>query len=300
MVNKKVVVPKLKRTRARAFNPTLNFLQMEVSERFSKDSPEDLRKRYNPYIIDKHSKENKKVFKENVDLMVKDLTAVNLTVTDTPYTCKGPEYSYIDTFKLCQQVQFPDSMAVFSFRRINSAEEKMEAFILDIPSFLHIFNQPLEYLIPRMEEKGIELAREWTELNGPAEMKSKRNIDEKTIMLDFRQNSKSVGVSEIVMAATTWNYTIANQHSPKDLTCNPEDIRYQLRYQIPKEQSPDGEAKPKAGMLIFTLDEWKDLFSNEKFKKIYDDVWNRYPLPQSYSDRIETYNYINSPEESLE
>ena len=283
-------VPKLKKSKARGYNPTLESIKEDVN-----GSPQDLRNRYSPYIVDRKHEESKKIYKRSASFML-NMNQMTLTVTDTPYTLFGREYDHISKFKRSQDVQFPDSIVCFAFRTINKPDDDLKAFCLDIPAFLHIFSRP-DVLKEKMLAKAFELADVWTRDNGAASMKGKRNADERVISLDYRQNSKSAGVSEIVMAATSIAFTVLKQNEPGEVTCSPQDITFHMRYQIPAEQSSDGKSKPKSGMIKLAFNEWDQLFDNTKLLDIYNETWEKYPLPQSYSKRLEEYNLINNTEE---
>ena len=287
IVGKAKKVPRIKRTRAKAFNPTLGSIQEEVS-----DSPGELRKRYSPYSIPKKAEGAKKIYKTigNFDI---DLHQLTLLVTNTPYTCYGDEYKHIYKFKLSQDVQFSDSLVCFTQNQLNSPENMMKVLCMDIPAFLHIFSCFTTKMFAKMAEDAMLLADEWTKDNGPKEMKGRRRADERQTFLDYRENSKYRGVSEIILAATTYNFNLANQDVDEDLTCRPDDIVFQLRYQIPKEQSEDGHSIVKPGMLILSLKDWKQLVQHKEFINIYEEVWNFWPLPQSYSTRLEKYCKVN-------
>ena len=283
-------VPKLKRSKRKAYNPTLESIAQDVTA-----SSKELRIRYSPYIADRKHEEAKKIFRRTANFML-NMTQMSLLVTDTPYITFGQDYDHINKFKRSQDVQFPDSIVCFAFRTINKPDDDLKAFVLDIPAFLHIFCAT-EVLKEKMMAKAEELANEWNRENSSASMKGKRNADERVITLDYRQNSKSAGVSEIVLAATSIGFTVLKQNEPGEVNCAPEDIMFHMRYQIPAEQSSDGKSKPKSGMIKLSFDEWDKLFSNKDLLEIYNETWDKWPLPQSYSERLAEYNFINDTED---
>ena len=284
-------LPPLKRTRAKAYNPTLSSIREHP---MSQEDPSDLRSSYRPYLADRKMGDRKKIYKREASFVI-SMTSLTLLVTDTPYICYGAEYDHIKKFKRQQEVQFPDSLVSFAYRTINKADDDLKAFLLDIPAFLHIFNKP-EMLLEKMHDKATELTHQWNEDNSSPDMKGSRTADERIIALDFRQNSKSSGVSEIVLCPTTFDFTVANQNTAGEVICKLEDVMFQLMYQIPAEQTNDGKPKPKSGMIRLSYDDWKRLFEHKDLLNIYNETWERYPLPQSYSDRLEQYNYINKTE----
>ena len=286
----KIPVPKLRKTRVRAFNPTLSMIREEV-----KESPEVLRKRYNPYMIDKPGEGRQPVYKSSIDIVL-ELHSVSIVVTNTPYTCFGSNYSHIKDFKRYQDVTFPDSLVCIAYSEINKPEAELKPFCMDIPAFLHMFSHTDE-LLRKINTHARDLADQWTRENFDPSMKGKRNADDRQIFLDYRQNSKCAGVSEIVMCGTSFNFTLEHQDEDKEITCEPEDIMFQLRYQTPKQQTSDGKARPKTKQIVLSADSWNELLRNDEFIQLYNEVWNKYPLPQIYSERLEQYTILNTPEE---
>ena len=280
-------VPKLRRSRVKAFNPTLSIIEEDVDR-----NPEVMRNAYRPYMIHKEREKVQQVYKRDLTFTI-DMTQYSLIVTNIPYTCYGSDYKFINDFKSTQYVTFPDSLVCFAWSTINKAEKDRQAFCMDIPSFLHVFSMTSDLNL-QMEGLAEELSRQWNTRNSLAKMKGSRLAEEAVIFLDFRQNSKASGVSELVLAGTTWDFTTKYQDENREIICEPEDIIFSLRYQLPKEQTSDGTAAPKKGQLRLTAKGWKRLFQEQEVVNTHNEVWNKWPLAQSYSERLQEYNILNS------
>ena len=289
----KIPVPKLRRSRVKAVNPTLSMIREEAN-----DSPETLRKRYSPYMIDKPGEGEQEVYKNNIELVL-DVHSLTFVATNTPYTCLGSKYSHIKDFYRYQDVKYNDSLVCITHNQINKPDGEIVGFCIDIPAFLHIFSNTDE-LMKRINTHAKDLANRWTEINSSPKKKGKRKADDRVIFLDYRQNSKCAGVSEIVLCGTSYNFTREYQDEDREVICNPEDIVFQLRYQTPKEQSSDGKARPRTKQIILPPETWNTLFKEKEFVEFYNEIWNKYPLPQIYSERLEQYNIVNNPEETDE
>ena len=288
----KIPVPKLRKGRVKAVNPTLSMIREEVNE-----TPEELRKRYSPYIIDRPGEGEQEVYKNQIDLIIgHNMHSLSFVITNTPYTCLGSKYSHIKDFYRYQDVKYNDSLVCITHNQINKPESEPIAFCMDIPSFLHIFSNTKE-LGQKITDHAKDLSNQWNERNSSAKTRGKRKADDRIIFLDYRHNSKCAGVSEIVLCGTTFNFTLDYQDEDREVTCNPEDVVFQLRYQTPKEQSSDGKARPRTKQIILPPETWNELFKDKKFNELYNEVWNKYPLPQIYSQRLEEYTILNNPEE---
>ena len=109
-------------------------------------------------------------------------------------------------------------------------------------------------------------------------MSGRRTSNELPMIFDFRKSPWSKNTTELALAATTFNHSLATQEIDDDVECEPKHVHLQMRYQ--------SENKPKRGMLILPRDDWISLINNQIFQKFYAQVWDYLPLTDGYNERI--------------
>lgn len=264
----------------KVLNPTLSNLRDVIGN----DSPEMAKKKYQPYTRRKPQKTAKDVFKIDTRLST-SLHQVVLFATNNASTITGDDMRNIQKFKIGkgQDWTLTETLVAITYRMKTAPEEyEAKCFCLDMAAFLHIFFDT-EALKQNMIEIAEELSMSWNETNSTAEMAEKRKDSEIPVLLDFRKNPYSKNATELVLAGTTFNFTLSTQNVYRDVYCSPQDVCFQLRLQ-------DGNGRPKKGMAVFSLDEWISILNNPDFVSFYQQVWNYLPLPQLYSTRIEEYS----------
>ena len=257
-------------------NPTIANLR-KVGANCKKGLMTSGNRRYEPTCVKGVETKTKEAFKESCVFVCND-NQYEIIATDDPTTITGNLSKLILKSKRGQDWTLTDSLVSICKRELGGSEDKeVKCFNLDIPAFLHFFASP-EYLHNLILEMSTNLSESWTAANGPREMSGKRTSNELPLIFDFRKSPWGKGTTELALAATTFNHSLATQAIDEDVVCEPHNVYLQMRYQ--------SDNKPKKGMLVLPRNEWIHLINNQIFQKFYAKVWDYLPLTDDYNERI--------------
>ena len=167
----------------------------------------------------------------------------------------------------------------------NSTSGDVKMFNTCIESFVCAFIRP-DTLMDLMNKAAEEVAKTWNERNSCPTKKFTRNASTKIIPLDVRSNpvrgSKKNKNIELVLAATTYNYTRDVQNLDSICICAPENVYFQLRFQY-------NDKHAVANMLSLNLTDWTLFLTNHNLHEFCEKLFKKYPITSKYVQRIETY-----------
>ena len=172
----------------------------------------------------------------------------------------------------------------------NTASSSLRIFNTDIRSFVCAFYNP-EDLVENMRLCAHELASCWNERNSSNDKQYIRRESTKIIPLNVYsvpvKRSRKNNAVEFVLAATTYNYTKDVQHFDSDVTCAPENVYFQLRYQ-------HNDTNPVSKMFSQNLSDWILFLTNAELNKFCHKLYEYTqktdnPIDDNYVKRIETY-----------
>ena len=191
---------------------------------------------------------------------------------------------------------------VVSIAITDSTSDETKVFDLCFRSFVLIFGNPDE-LFTKMKKAADELSKSWNKLNSGRNKHFIKRETTKIIPLNvittpLRGTKNKFKHVELVMAATTFNYTRDVQHLKTSSTCTPENVFFQLRYQHNDNHSVGGQLSlPLLDWQLFLNDSMLQKFVIKLFAYIDNSVA---PLDESYLTKIEQYYNVLKPIANME
>ena len=182
----------------------------------------------------------------------------------------------------------------------NTTSENVRIFNTDSRSTVCAFLNP-EPLIANMKKCADELADHWNERNSSGDKQYIRRESTKIIPLNVVfspvKKSKKSNAVELVLAATTYNFTKDVQHLDSTVICAPENVFFQMRYQ-------HSDTNPVAKMFSQNLSDWILFLTNPDLhafcQKLYEYIQkSKEPIDEQYVKRIENY-FSNNREQIIE
>ena len=242
----------------------------------------------------------KPIFREVVDFYI-GANLVCLLATDTTSTIteksgvlgKKINQMLIDHKRVWRDLK--DN--VVSIAITDSTSDETKVFDLCFRSFVLIFGYPDE-LFTKMKKAADELSKTWNKLNSGrnkhfVKRESTKIIPLNVISIPLRGTKNKFKHVELVMAATTFNYTRDVQHLKTSSTCTPENVFFQLRYQHNDSHSVMGQLSlPLLDWQLFLHDAMLQKFVAKLFGYINDSDT---PLDEPYLTKIEQYYNVVKP-----
>ena len=267
-------------------NPTIESLRSAALK--SQESPTTLKQKYRVCVKQAEEIKPKNVFKKSITFLLESRNyQITIVATDSPTSLQNFGKKAQQFKRSHPEWSFNQTMVAIFLQRLDSTEEKeIKCFCLDIPAFLHTFNDP-DFLARYINNVADILSHSWNQVNSRSSKANVRSENEIPIFLDFRSTGLiKPSMHHLALAGTTYNHTLMTQNDPTDVICEPENIYFQLRYQ-------HSNNTIKAGMATLSKEEWIDFISNPQFREFYNEVWDFLPLTEEYSqDRMEYFSTL--------